>query len=75
MFSKVACVVVKRPIGLALRPRRHMQVVRRSVVPEMATRMSVVAGNAIVFYTFFYTMLNYMHYRALREDQERDDEK
>jgi REP element-mobilizing transposase RayT len=44
---------------------------------DMVT-MSYFVGKGIVLFTFFYTSLNYFHYKRLREeyeDQSKDDKK
>ena len=64
--------------------KRYYQQKRRNTIERIksfnndAVAMSYFIGKGIILFTFFYTSLNYFHYKQLREDYEetnKDDEK
>lgn len=38
------------------------------------TDITYYVGKGIILFTFFYTSLNYFHYKKLREDQEKNED-
>jgi REP element-mobilizing transposase RayT len=47
---------------------------RTNALNEDIVTLSYFVGKGIIAFTFFYTSLNYFHYRRLREEYENKDE-
>jgi len=57
------------------RPRHHVPIVKRHAYPPSMdiTTTSYFVGKGIILFTMFYTSLNWMYYRGIRKDLERDE--
>ena len=54
----------------------HLNVVCKSFdTTDALTTVSYYVGKSIILFTMFYTGLNYFHYKRLREEAEKDDDK
>ena len=56
------------------RPRSYNPVVRRNATPPIdITTTSYFIGKGIILFTMFYTSMNWMYYRGIRKEIERDE--
>lgn len=57
---------------------QKQKVTRVNSLSDDVVSMSYIIGKGIIAFTFFYTSLNYFHYKRLREeyeDEKKDNEK
>lgn len=58
-------------------PKQKHSVTRVNSLSDDVVSMSYIIGKGIIAFTFFYTSLNYFHYKRLREeyeDEKKDNE-
>lgn len=48
--------------------------VRRRSLPVDLVEQSRVVGEGVILFVFFYTSLNYLHYRSIRKRFEEEDD-
>ena len=64
------------PSGVAVCPRKNIvvQPKRNAIVPKIAWNDPAIpyfVGKSVILFTFFYTSLQWMHYKRLREIAEK----